>query len=450
MIYDPYNDLDTKHAERVQGDNVQHLRCFYANHKTPVFLRRMGALKSVMELGVLDELTPHRFYSLLRARRTLPWYRGGLAAYFERKDRPEMAKRVTTAFRAANRADAARSRPVTFAARRLSNDKRTIVTTMKNEGPFMLEWVAYNRAIGFTDFHIYTNDCADGTDAIALRLEELGLARHTVNRFREGQSPQRAALRKAYQLDDVRDSDWVICTDCDEFLNISAGDGTLDDLFDAVGDTDAISFVWRTFGNGGVRAYRDDFILNQFHWAAPEVYHDKFRANGLKTLFRPCDAVTRIGVHRPKFDGEVGDFVWRDAGGQIMPEEYFKAGWAAHRNIATDHARLHHYAVRSADSFLVKRDRGRTNHIYIEQGLEYWADMNLSMVEDRSIAPRIPAMEAEFARLMEDPKLARLHKTAVDWHAGKVAALKSAPDWAAFQDRIVGINRPGAPAIASR
>ena len=39
---------------------------------------------------------------------------------------------------------------VPFAARRLTNARRTIVTTMKNEGPFMLEWIAYNRVIGFT------------------------------------------------------------------------------------------------------------------------------------------------------------------------------------------------------------------------------------------------------------------------------------------------------------
>ena len=32
----------------------------------------------------------------------------------------------------------------------------TIVTTMKNEGPFILEWLAYHRAIGVDDFLINT------------------------------------------------------------------------------------------------------------------------------------------------------------------------------------------------------------------------------------------------------------------------------------------------------
>ena len=37
-----------------------------------------------------------------------------------------------------------------------------IVTCMKNEGPFILEWLAYHRMIGVDDFLIYTNDCDDG------------------------------------------------------------------------------------------------------------------------------------------------------------------------------------------------------------------------------------------------------------------------------------------------
>ena len=46
-----------------------------------------------------------------------------------------------------------------------------IITTMKNEGPFILEWLAYHRAIGVDDFLIYTNDCTDGTDTMLDLLE---------------------------------------------------------------------------------------------------------------------------------------------------------------------------------------------------------------------------------------------------------------------------------------
>ena len=39
----------------------------------------------------------------------------------------------------------------------------TAVTCVKNEGPFLLEWIAFNRLIGVTDFLFYSNDCTDGS-----------------------------------------------------------------------------------------------------------------------------------------------------------------------------------------------------------------------------------------------------------------------------------------------
>jgi len=50
----------------------------------------------------------------------------------------------------------------------------TAVSMMKDEAPYLLEWFAHHMAVGFTDILVYTNDCSDGTDAMLMRLEELG------------------------------------------------------------------------------------------------------------------------------------------------------------------------------------------------------------------------------------------------------------------------------------
>ena len=36
---------------------------------------------------------------------------------------------------------------------------------MRDEGPYLLEWVAYHRLIGFTDIVVCSNDCVDGSPA---------------------------------------------------------------------------------------------------------------------------------------------------------------------------------------------------------------------------------------------------------------------------------------------
>lgn len=50
-----------------------------------------------------------------------------------------------------------------------------ITTCMKDEGPFIIDWLAWHKSIGIQDFVIFTNDCTDGTDILLDQLEDPGL-----------------------------------------------------------------------------------------------------------------------------------------------------------------------------------------------------------------------------------------------------------------------------------
>ncbi|MEI4261674.1 glycosyltransferase family 2 protein [Roseovarius sp. D0-M9] len=511
IFYDPHFDLDQKHVDRFHGDNLRVFKCWFSNHKTAVFLRKIDALKAVMTNCIMDELTEAEFYRLYRARRNLPWYRGALSNYFREAGREAIADRFDKAFRRRLRKrkrrleeeaaqvgpeanapaqdeatmPAPKTRPApdaqpadaqaasakqpkikgarppadgvmpriiapTNAGKKASAkpevQSRVIVTTMKNEGPFMLEWVAYNRLIGFTDFLIYTNDCDDGTDLIAKRLDELGMAQHRQNPFKPGGSPQRSALKAARSEDLLKKADWLICADCDEFLNVRVGKGRLDDLFAAVGDADAISVCWKLMGNSGRVAYSEDFVIEQFDRGCGEQEFPNYRALGMKTLVRNTDRFEKLRIHRPAFHLDKGDIAWVDGGGQPMPDLYLSQGWKAHSGFRHDYVRLHHYAVRSVDSFLVKRDRGRTNHVGDDQGVTYWSNMNYNTERDTSIHARLPGLRKEMASLLKDPELARLHKAATEWHRGRIEELRLRDGWDAFRDQIKAIN--AAPEMA--
>lgn len=504
IFYDPYHALDQKHVDRFSGDNIHIYKCWFSSHKTAVFLRKIDALKTVMRHAIFDELDEAEFYRLYRNRRNLPWYRGSVSGYFRETGREELAIRFDKMFRrrlrrrkrkeeeAAERATAQASDPAIAttpadpapaakpaakpekpktpaepakpdhncrivapknagrkAPAKQGKGSRLIVTTMKNEGPFMLEWVAFNRAIGFTDFLIYTNDCDDGTDEIAQRLQDMGLAQHRQNPFKKGGSPQRSALRAARREDIYQNADWLICADCDEFLNIRVGKGRLDDLFAAVGDADGISICWKLFGNSGRVAYEEGFVIDQFDRCCDEFEFPNYRALGMKTLARNTERFDRLKIHRPAYHLDRGDVAWVDGGGKPMADGYLDAGWKAHGGFSHDFARLHHYAVRSVDSFLVKRDRGRTNHVNDDQGVTYWENMNFNTVQDVSLRAQLPALKKEFARLMKDKELARLHETACAWHRDKIAELRKRDGWDAFRDRIITINAAPTPADAA-
>lgn len=311
-----------------------------------------------------------------------------------------------------------------------TNGRRAIVTCMKNEGPFILEWLAYHRAIGFDDVLVYTNDCTDGTDTMLDLLQDKGLVQHRQNPFRElDMKPQHAGLQAAQDEPIIRDAAWIAVIDVDEFINIKTGDGTLDALFAALPDANMIAMTWRLFGNSDVHAYEDRFIIDQFTHCAPELCRKPHQAWGFKTLFQNIGLFKKLGVHRPKgLKSQLLDNVhWVNGSGRPLPAQMYRNAWRSTAGTyGYDLVQLNHYAVRSVESFLVKRDRGRVNHVDRDQGLSYWFRMNNNAERETSIQLRRDLLVAEHAKLMSDPDIAAAHTRSVQHHVEKIASLMSA------------------------
>ncbi|NBZ88752.1 glycosyltransferase family 2 protein [Stagnihabitans tardus] len=322
--------------------------------------------------------------------------------------------------------------------------RATLITTLKNEASFLLEWVAHHRALGFTDLVIFTNDCEDGTDAMAERLQALGLARHLPNPGPWPEGPQWAALKRAEKLPEVTGADWALVADVDEFVNIHAGEGRLADLVAAVPGADAVALTWRMFGNAGIASHAPGLVTRTFLRAAPATLAWPWRAQMIKTLFRP-QAFGKLGVHRPK--QPKGEPRWFDGSGRAVD-----LGGRLFSDYRQDNYRLvqmNHYALGSAEGFVVKCDRGRANREAGAFDMGYWVERNLNQVEDRSILRHDIA--GPLAALLADAELARLQAAAEAWRQARIATLLAQEDWRQFFGRLLmaGPSRlPSLPEVA--
>lgn len=88
---------------------------------------------------------------------------------------------------------------------------------MKNEGAFLLEWIAFNRVLGVTDFLFYSNDCTDGTDTFLDVLAEQGIVKHLPNPAEENRNYQMVTLKASREDPMLQDADWIWVSDVDEF-----------------------------------------------------------------------------------------------------------------------------------------------------------------------------------------------------------------------------------------
>ncbi|CUH77024.1 glycosyltransferase family 2 protein [Tropicibacter naphthalenivorans] len=310
---------------------------------------------------------------------------------------------------------------------------RVIVACMKNEAPYILEWIAYHRAIGFDNFLIYTNDCEDGTQHILTHLQSLGIVQHRDNSKWRGKSPQQHALDKALKEPIVQNAAWVAHLDVDEFINIRCGNGTVDDLLNHVPDATHIAMTWRLFGHGDVTTLQDRLVIEQFDACAPKYCPKPHTVWGFKTFFRNTGAYGKLSCHRPNKlqPGFEASVKWVNGSGVDMTDAFIKNGWrSSQRSIGYDLVQLNHYALRSLDSFLVKRQRGRALHVDRTIGLNYWVRMDWNDNRDVTIQRNIPRVRAAVADLLADPVLADLHARGLAWHQARAETLRNTPEFA--------------------
>lgn len=304
--------------------------------------------------------------------------------------------------------------------------RATAVVTLRNEGAFLLEWLAHHKGVGFTDIVALSNDCDDGTDAMLDRLAQMGELHHVPNPGPHDAGIQFTALKRADRHDAVQGADWLLALDIDEFVNIHAGDHTLPALLEALPEADAITLTWRVFGNCGVRDYEDRPVTQTFTRAAPDRMAWPWRVFMFKTLYRNSGAYRKLGVHRPRDPdpARAGNARWVDGEGRALEPRHGSQGLFSHFG-RTNYGlvQLNHYPLGAMESYILKRDRGRAVHGDHDLGLDYWTERNWCQVEDTSIRATDSLSAPHLARLRADPALARLHAEAVAWRKARFAAL---------------------------
>lgn len=308
-----------------------------------------------------------------------------------------------------------------------------VVSALRNEGPFVIDWLAHLLGAGVSDFLLYTNACDDGTDEMLDVLAQAGVLRHIRHDPDPGSSIQWQAFRQAWKSDQRKAAEWVMVCDVDEYVNIHAGQGRLADLIAAVPEqTDAIAMPWRLYGANGQIDFIDRPVTAQFTRCMSPEGRFPLGATFFKSLIRTAGPFNQLGVHRPSQKDPARAPVphWVDGAGHPLPEGIARRAGRLSlygTGIGRSLVEINHYSLRSVQSFLVKSARGLPNHRDRAIDLAYWAERNFNTEENHSIARMAPATAAAKAALMAIPGVADLHGRSVERHQQKIEALLRQP-----------------------
>ncbi len=282
--------------------------------------------------------------------------------------------------------------------------KIAVVCCMRNEAIFLLEWLAYQLVCGFDRVAVITNDCTDGTDRIleTLSRNEPRIV-HVPNKIGPGEAPQVAGLKEARNYKELMEVDYWLHCDADEFLQVTLGEGKLQDLMRFVGDVDCVALAWRPFGNNGVTTWKAGLVIEQFTMADDQI---RGALTMHKCLFKPASFRSAID-HMPKDPVKKRIKLVNAKGERMPPRAMFNPSTARFRGtpfslMTWENACINHYAVKARNVFLLKNLRGNGMGHQADRYLansKFWKKFNKNNVDVPEARRHLEAVREEVRRL---------------------------------------------------
>ncbi len=123
----------------------------------------------------------------------------------------------------------------------------SVVAIMKNEGPYLREWIEYHKLVGVEKFYLYNNDSTDNTVEILKPYVKSGLVELIDFPGDKKQIPAYDDWFSKYK----NDTKWLAVIDLDEFI-VPIKNNTITDILDKLPVSVAQVVVhWFMFGSNG-------------------------------------------------------------------------------------------------------------------------------------------------------------------------------------------------------
>ncbi|MCT3449270.1 glycosyltransferase family 2 protein [Limosilactobacillus fermentum] len=227
-----------------------------------------------------------------------------------------------------------------------------IAVIVKNEAPYIKEWVEYYKIIGITKIYLYDNDSQDDLkDRIKTDVESGYIDYHPIH----GKVRQSDAYNKAlWQA--RKDRLYLLVIDADEFLFMK---NSTDRLFDIVkgklnvnDGVGGLAINWLIFGSSHYEIKQPGLVTQTFVKRSP--FGFKFNKH-VKTLVNP-DVVA--GFLNPHFPVYIAGYHSVNLNGQTVEGPFNEPS-------ADPEIRLNHYFTKSKEEFIKKRSRGMADNLNI-------------------------------------------------------------------------------------
>jgi hypothetical protein len=235
-----------------------------------------------------------------------------------------------------------------------------LVSSMRNEGRYILEFVAHYLLLGFDKIYVATNNNTDHTEQLLMALDRAGVVTCFAQDCAPGSNPQKSGYRAIFKHIRAHHPSPVLhIADADEFLMLYH-DSDVRHFLSRFDDFDTIGFTWKFYGSGGHENPPPGIVMESYSHRVSDAHRG---SRTIKSLTSDGPNLIGFGIHFPHFvDPTQARRIYSD-GTTISNDWYLQPAETrgAHQawvEVRTKLAAVHHYGLKSREEYANRRLRG--------------------------------------------------------------------------------------------
>ena len=242
----------------------------------------------------------------------------------------------------------------------------SVVAIMKNEKPYLKEWIEYHLLQKVEHFYLCDNDSTDGTKEYLKPYIDKGIITYIPTPGINQQLKCYENVVNKYK----NQTYWLAMIDLDEYL-VPLQKNNMKSFLKDYEEVSELSLHWQNYGDSGIFKRKEGLITETF------TSHAKTLNHTVKSIVKPekvIDFNTFGANHYTKVEG-------------LSVNEYYKpVKFMLNYNISADKARINHYLLKSFSEFVYKKNRGHPEGTSIDY--RYYFFHNDNSIKDEKTMSR--------------------------------------------------------------
>ena len=221
------------------------------------------------------------------------------------------------------------------------------VTIVKNETPYLKEWINFHKAVGVEKFYIYDNESTDNLEEFLKPYIEEGLVEYT---YFPGKVKQIPAYKDAIEKH-KSETKYLGFIDIDEFvvpINNPSVVNLMDEIMSLDENAAGVAINWKIYGSSGFMEKQEGLVIENYRYRADDNFEEN---NHIKTICNPRLIEDMKNVYFPHYINNMYN----------IDENGNKVSNSKNSKCTSSKLRINHYFTKSMEEYMEKMNKGKAD-----------------------------------------------------------------------------------------